>query len=69
MANGWTLERKAKQSQLIQQWKPWERSTGAKSIEGKAVSSRNAFKGGLRPRFRKLSALLKAQRKCMKQIK
>ncbi|MEI6543968.1 MAG: hypothetical protein WCL60_10625, partial [Methylococcales bacterium] len=42
---------------------------GAKSIEGKAVSSRNAFKGGLRPRFRKISALLKAQRKCMKQIK
>jgi len=34
MANGWTPERKAKQSQLIRDWKPWEHSTGARTIEG-----------------------------------
>ena len=31
MANAWTPERKARQSELIRKWKPWERSTGPKS--------------------------------------
>ena len=42
----WTPEERAKQSELIQRWRPWDKSTGAKTIEGKAVSSRNAYKGG-----------------------
>ncbi len=44
MANGWTSERRARQSALIRNWKPWEQSTGPKSEEGKARVSRNAFK-------------------------
>ena len=51
----WTPERRAKQSQAIRQWKPWDKSTGAKTPEGKAVVSRNAFKGGHRPHLRQLA--------------
>jgi len=51
----WTPERKAKQSQAIRQWRPWLKSTGAKTVEGKAVVSRNAFKGGHRPYMRQLA--------------
>ena len=41
--NGWTLERRSRQSQLIQNWKPWM-SAGVKSEAGKAISKMNAFK-------------------------
>jgi len=51
----WTSERRAKQSKAIRQWKPWAKSTGAKTPEGKAVVSRNAFKGGHRPHLRQLA--------------
>ena len=69
MANGWTPERKAKQSALIQTWQPWNKSTGARTPEGKAVSSKNAYKGGMHAMMRELSALLKEQKESMKQIK
>jgi hypothetical protein len=48
MANGWTEERRKRQSELIRTWKPWEQSTGAKTDEGKARSSLNGLKHGLR---------------------
>ncbi|MGH8608751.1 MAG: hypothetical protein ACREX9_15455 [Gammaproteobacteria bacterium] len=48
MANGWTSERRVRQAALIHRWKPWKRSTGPKTPEGKARVVRNAFKGGLR---------------------
>ena len=44
----WTPAERQRQAQLIKQWQPWQHSTGARTIEGKAVASRNAFKGGLR---------------------
>jgi urease accessory protein UreF len=44
MANGWTAERRAKQAALIRTWKPWEKSTGAKTPEGKAISAKNAYR-------------------------
>ena len=44
----WTVEERSKQSQLIQSWKLWDKSTGARTPEGKAISSRNAYKGGSR---------------------
>ena len=52
---GWTPERKAKQAQAIRQLQPWLKSTGAKTAEGKAVVSRNAYKGGHRPYMRQLA--------------
>ena len=59
MANGWTPERRARQSALIRNWKPWERSTGPKSAEGKVAVSQNAYKGGTRPMLRLLAGLLR----------
>ena len=61
MPNGWTSERRARQAALIQSWKPWERSTGPKTPEGKARVSRNAFRGGWRAQLRELSRLLREQ--------
>ena len=46
--NGWTPERRARQAEMIRQWQPWQQSTGAKTAEGKAKSSRNAWKHGAR---------------------
>ena len=59
MSNGWTLERRARQSALIQQWRPWDKSTGPKSAEGKAAVSVNAYKGGTRLLLRQLARMLK----------
>lgn len=44
--NGWTQERRQKQSEAIKSWKPWEKSTGAKTPEGKEISKMNAYKHG-----------------------
>lgn len=72
MANGWTPERKQRQAALIRTWKPWEKSIGPKTIEGKAVVSRNAFKGGLAARvqdlLRDMSRLLREQKDAMKRV-
>ena len=43
----WSLIEREKQRQLIQNWKPWHRATGAKTAAGKAKSKLNAFKHGL----------------------
>ena len=45
MARIWTDEQKARQAALIRTWKPWTRSTGARTPEGKAVSSKNVLRG------------------------
>ena len=58
MANGWTKERKAKQSIAITGWSPWKQSTGPRSAEGKARVSRNAYRGALRAEWRQLSKVL-----------
>jgi hypothetical protein len=39
---------------VIRQWRPWEQSTGPRTIEGKARISRNAWKGGQRAKMRAL---------------
>jgi hypothetical protein len=68
MANGWTLERKARQAVLIQSWQPWNKSTGARTPEGKAVSSRNAHKGGIRSICKDMNTLLRNYRDMMKRF-
>ena len=42
----WTPEQRQRQSLAIKQWRPWSKSTGPTSPEGKAAVSRNAFTGG-----------------------
>lgn len=45
MAKGWTLERRRRQAERIRTWKPWERSTGPRTLAGKARISLNAYDG------------------------
>lgn len=45
-ARKWTPEQKRQQAEAIKNWKPWEQSTGAKTTQGKAIVSRNAYRGG-----------------------
>ena len=58
MANGWTPERRARQATLIRTWKPWEKSTGPRSDEGKERAARNGFTGGRRREQRELTKAL-----------
>lgn len=68
MANGWTPERRARQAEMIRNWRPWEKTTGPKSEEGKATSSQNAWKGGFRPMMRELSKQLREQDKARRDL-
>lgn len=57
----WTPERRARQAELIRTWQPWTRSTGPRTAEGKATTSRNAWKGGYWREMRELRRLLAAE--------
>ncbi len=48
MANGWTPERKARQSIAIQQWRPWQTTKGPATPEGKAIVAMNSWRGNQR---------------------
>lgn len=71
MSKGWTQERRARQAELIRGWKPWERSTGPRTVEGKARTSQNGFKGGhrtlLREMARELAEALREQRDALRR--
>lgn len=68
MTSGWTPQRRARQAELIRQWRPWEQSTGLRSAEGKAVASRNAWAGGIRPLLRGLAQVLREQDSARREI-
>lgn len=72
MANGWTPERKARQAALIRTWRPWVKSTGPRTAQGKARTSRNGFKGGhrelLRALVRMLEESLREQRDALRRV-
>lgn len=71
--SGWTKEKRQAERDRINQTKPWLKSTGAKTPEGKAVSSQNAFKGGLHAQIKalriELNSMLKEQKEALKQLK
>lgn len=69
MANGWTPERRERQAKLIQRWRPWEKSTGPRTAEGKAIVSRNAWKGGRRAMISRLRRTLREYEQALKTIK
>jgi hypothetical protein len=58
----WTEVQRNRQREAIQASKPWQKSTGPTSDEGKAVASQNANQGGLRPQLRALSQALRSSR-------
>lgn len=62
----WTIEQRQRQRELIQRWKPWIKSTGAKTPDGKKKSAQNAFKTGksleIREMIKQLNKLLKNQK-------
>lgn len=59
MKNGWTPERRKRQAELIQNWKPWANATGPRTAKGKARTARNADKGSSRQMLRELSRSLR----------
>jgi hypothetical protein len=64
----WSPERRQRQSLLIRQWQPWTKSTGPKSSDGKALVSRNAWKGGNRPELRELARMVNAEVRFAKDL-
>jgi len=71
-ARKWTPEQRFKQSQAIQNWRPWNKSTGARTEAGKAICSRNADKGKgvveMRALQKQISELLKESKHCFEKI-
>ena len=66
---GWTPERRLKQSLKIRQWRPWDNSTGPRTSEGKAASSGNAYRGGVRSMLNSMSELLREQGGALDQLR
>lgn len=59
--------RAMEEREAIQRWKPWKRSTGPKSPEGKARVSRNGWKGGTRELLREVARVLREQRETVER--
>lgn len=54
MARKWTAEQRMQQAEKIRQWQPCQHGTGSRTLEGKAVASRNAFKSGFKEQLKEL---------------
>ena len=66
----WTAEKRDKQAEIIQQRKPWLKSTGAKTAEGKAISLLNAWKHGFfSAEIVEIKRILAVQRRYVKKVK
>ncbi|CAK0754051.1 hypothetical protein CCP4SC76_2490004 [Gammaproteobacteria bacterium] len=66
--HGWTPERQQRQSEAIRQWRPWERSTGPKTPEGKAISARRGYKGDWRGELRAMRKALREQQEALRRL-
>lgn len=67
-ARTWTAEQKLKQAEVVRTWAPWSKSTGPKSSEGKALVSRNAWKGGCRAHSRELIKQVNEELRAARQL-
>lgn len=63
-----TPEHRAMRAELIRRWKPWEKSTGPKSPDGKAQSAMRGYKGGTREALRELARILRKQAEALRRI-
>jgi hypothetical protein len=68
MANTWTPQRRQRQRELIQTWRPWAQSTGPKTTEGKAAVSRNAYRGGFGVQLRQIRQAMRQQQATLKAM-
>ena len=55
----WTAESRLKQAEKIRNWSPWSKSTGPRTADGRARSSRNAFKGGIRAQIATFAGVMR----------
>lgn len=68
--HAWPEKRKVAQAAQIRKARPWEHTTGPKTKRGKAASSLNALKHGLRSEtVQMLRKVLRAQKVWAKRIK
>lgn len=67
ISKGWTPERRARQAEMIRQWRPWERSTGPITADGKAKSAANAKIYGVRAARREMQAVMALIRECERE--
>ena len=67
-ARQWTLEQRQQQAKKIRHWQPWKQSTGARTPQGKAVSSQNAYKHGMGQLVKQSRELLKAHKALMNKM-
>ena len=58
ISNGWTPERRARQAEMIRQWRPWEQSTGPVTAAGKAKAAANAKSSGVRAARREVREVM-----------
>lgn len=65
-ARTWTAEQRQRQAEAIRRWKPWARSTGPRTLQGKAKVSGNAYSGNewinLRQAIKALNQALRQQK-------
>lgn len=66
-ARTWTTVQRQHQRDLIGKWRPWEKSTGPTSAEGKVAVAQNAYTGGvmveLRSWNKQMNAMMREQRR------
>ena len=72
-SKGWSPERRQRQREAIQRWKPWEQSTGPRTPEGKAASSANSLVHGMfdarsRELMRSIHELLREHRQMLNRV-
>lgn len=68
-SNGWTSERRKRQSKLIRQFRPWERATGPRTPEGKARSAKNGSRGARTRHDRAQTSIRPARRQPQRQVR
>ena len=67
---GWSAERRQKHAEAIRRWKPWLKSTGLKTEEGKNTSKMNAFRhGGRSAHTRAFEAMLAGHNRFLKDVR